>query len=106
MFAHLRYVLADRDYCENIVGRKPKYAPGEAPTAVERSADYVVKLRESGGKRRSYNWRSNVAAALDVLKASNEHCLQDETAIISELIIKAAARISKASMSVKKTKSK
>ena len=88
------------------MGRKPKYPPGEAPTAVERSAEYVVKLREAGGKRRSYNWRPAVAQALDVLKASDAYAFQDETAIISDLIITAAASISKKSSASKKPKSK
>ena len=88
------------------MGRKPKYPPGEAPTAVERSAEYVIKLKEAGGKRRSYNWRPVVAQALGVLKASDTYAFRDETAIISDLIITAAAGISKKKSTSKKPKSK
>lgn len=72
------------------MARPRKYEAGQEPGAAERSASYVERLREAGGKRRAYNWRPAVVEALDALKEVPRFRLQNETEIISTLIIEAA----------------
>jgi hypothetical protein len=73
------------------MGRPRKHNLGEAPTAVQRSSDFVIRLRKAGGKRRSYNWRPEVTHALDILRDANPQL--DETRIIGDLVLAAAAAV-------------
>lgn len=72
------------------MSRPRKYEVGKEPGAAERSADYFERLKLAGGKRRAYNWRPAVVEALGKLKQHARFQFQNETEIVSTLIIEAA----------------
>lgn len=68
--------------------RQSKYAPGEEPANIQRTKDFVEKLKANGGKRCSYNWRPHVVEAIEALKLARP--LDSETEIIADAIVAAA----------------